>query len=227
MAAGLSSTSTSTVPTTASSWGTGAPSAARALLWKVMASTTDSRGSGIRITIITEHFEVVGDGLSHQLLHFCPCICSSYAARHIRRIRRVVVGCALIDHCVCQFHRVSFLRPACFSMLLHVPGATSSRGWPLRASPPPASGRLPLSIHMERGLGGEESTPAGWSSRYAGGVPKMATGPSGMTLTIGVCRPFRCRATASRTASTAAAGSAKTGAPGRRRPASNWVTPGE
>src|SRR5262249_25159579 len=61
-------------------------------------------------------------------------------ARQVRHVCGIIAIC-LLDH-VCVAHQLFSLRPACFKMLLSVPGARSSDGLPATVTRPALVGSL-------------------------------------------------------------------------------------
>jgi hypothetical protein len=86
---------------------------------------------GNRITVFAHGLQVRFDSFGHPRARLFERLSRGNAARKVRRIGAVPGGRWFVDHGV--FIHFS---PACFIMLLSVPGATSSEGWPCTVTLP-------------------------------------------------------------------------------------------
>ena len=75
-----------------------------------------------------QSFDVKGDSLSNFRFRLFDAGACCDAAWKVRHIGGIIAACVLNHHCV--FHFSSAFKPACFNMLLNVPGAKSSDGFP-------------------------------------------------------------------------------------------------
>ncbi len=88
-----------------------------------------------RKPLLLEPLKVELDGFLNKLKNLCLGFARRDAARKIRYIRPVAARTLLqYDHIT--HTNYSFLRPACFSALLSVPGGTSTLGFPATVTVP-------------------------------------------------------------------------------------------
>jgi len=91
--------------------------------------------TGNLMTLRFEVFDMKLDGFLNQCRYFFPRIGGRDATRKIGHIRTKAAGALFDDYQVLHV-RPHFFKPACFRMLLKVPGGTSTLGLPATVTVP-------------------------------------------------------------------------------------------
>src|SRR5215831_9384821 len=101
-----------------------------------------TRGRWNRSAAFAHSFKVKLDRLANEALSFLNRRPRGDTAGQIRNVRGVIRSCVLNDYRVSHGHLPYLFRPDCFRILLSVPGAKSSLGFPATVTRPGLVGCL-------------------------------------------------------------------------------------